>query len=170
MNTSFDRLHLVNTYGAFGSVGKTRPELVFQGTHDAAVTSETTWREYDFKCKPDRLDEAPCLITPYHRRLDWLLWFAAMGSPDRYPWSVHLVYQLLENDPSALSLIGENPFPDSPPRYIRVERYRYRFTEFGQDGWWRRERIGTFLPALSLDDPRLLRFMSQMGWLREHHP
>src|SRR5206468_4609973 len=50
MNTSFNRLELVNTYGAFGSVGRLRPEIVFEGTSDETITAETRWREYEFKC------------------------------------------------------------------------------------------------------------------------
>ena len=164
MNTSFDRLYLVNTYGAFGSVGDTRPELVFSGTQDEELGSETEWKEYDFKCKPDRLDEAPCVITPYHRRLDWLLWFAAMRSPDRYPWVVPLVFQFLENNPHALALIGDNPFPDQPPRWVRVERYQYRFTGFGEEGWWTREYMGGYLPPLRADDPRVTGFLQRAGY------
>jgi len=164
MNTSFDRLHLVNTYGAFGSVGQERPELVFSGTTDEVITADTVWREYDFKCKPDKPGEAPCFITPYHLRLDWLLWFAAMRSPDHYPWVVHLVYKLLENNPGALSLIKENPFGGEPPRWVRVERYRYRFTTFGEAGWWNREKMGRYLPPLRKDSPALLRYLRERGW------
>jgi hypothetical protein len=164
MNASFDRFSLVNTYGAFGTVGAERPELVFEGTMDETITAQTEWREYDFKCKPDRVDEAPCLITPYHRRLDWLLWFAAMRSPRDHPWVVHLVYKLLEGDPGTLSLLGESPFPDGPPRWIRVDRYRYQFTGFDDDGWWHRTRVGAFLPPLQVGDRRVLRFLERAGW------
>jgi hypothetical protein len=144
MNTSFDRLHLVNTYGAFGSVGRERLELVFSGSNDG-----TTWREYEFKCKPGSVDRRPCVITPYHYRLDWLLWFAAMGRPGQYPWVARLVEKLLTNDPATLSLIETNPFPDDPPASIRVELFRYEFAEPGEPGWWRRERVGSWLPATS---------------------
>ncbi len=164
MNASFDRLSLVNTYGAFGSVGQTRPELVFEGTTEETITPDTAWREFDFKCKPDRVDEAPCLITPYHRRLDWLLWFAAMSSPNRHPWVVHLVYKLLERDPDTLSLLGRDPFPDTPPRWIRVTRYRYTFTDWAEAGWWRRERMGPYLPPIQAGDMRVQRLLERLGW------
>jgi hypothetical protein len=71
MNSSFDRLQLVNTYGAFGSVGKERYEVVLSGTLDRKLTSDTKWTEIEFKCKPGRLDRRPCVISPYHYRLDW---------------------------------------------------------------------------------------------------
>ena len=149
MNTSFDRLFLVNTYGAFGSVGKERPEIVLEGTDDEVITEGTVWKEYEFKCKPGDPGRRPCLITPYHYRLDWLMWFAAMSSPDRYPWSAHLVWKLLAGDPGAQSLLAGNPFPARPPRYIRAQLYRYEFAPAGEaDGaWWRRELHRCVAPA-----------------------
>ena len=85
MNTSFSRLHLVNTYGAFGSVGRERLELVIEGTTSSEPSESADWHAYEFPCKPTRVDRRPCVITPYHYRLDWLLWFAAMGRPQIHP-------------------------------------------------------------------------------------
>lgn len=166
MNTSFDRLHLVNTYGAFGSVGEERREIVFEGTGDAAVTAATVWQEYDFWCKPGTPTRRPCLIAPFQPRLDWQIWFAAMSSPERYPWTLHLVAKLLRNDPGTLSLLSNNPFPDRPPRFVRAALYRYRFAPPGEpDGaWWRRTYLGEWLPPLSDDDARLRRFLEAYGW------
>jgi hypothetical protein len=166
MNTSFDRLHLVNTYGAFGSVGDVRREIVFEGTDDAAVTDTTAWKEYDFWCKPGTPTRRPCIIAPFQPRLDWQIWFAAMSRPERYPWTLHLVAKLLRNDPGALSLLSNNPFPDRPPRFIRAAYYRYQFAPPGEpDGaWWRRSYLGEWLPPLSADDSRLQRFLEAYGW------
>jgi hypothetical protein len=157
MNTSFDRLHLVNTYGAFGSVGRHRDEIVLEGTSDERISDATEWREYEWKCKPGDPMRRPCLITPYHYRLDWLIWFAAMSTPDRHPWVVTLVVKLLENDPGALSLLAGNPFPEAPPRFVRAELYRYEFTDPGDPSgaWWRRQRLRSWLRPLSLDELRL---------------
>jgi hypothetical protein len=165
MNTSFSRLHLVNTYGAFGSVGRERYELVFEGTtaRDAAEASE--WREYEFPCKPTSVDRRPCVITPYHYRLDWLLWFAAMGNVRQYPWAAHLVWKLLDNDPVVTGLLARNPFESEPPRFVRVELYRYRFAPPGSADWWERERVGSWLDATSRDDPRLLSFLKAQGFV-----
>ncbi len=167
MNTSFNRLELVNTYGAFGSVGRTRPEIIFEGTDDPVVTERTFWTAYEFKCKPGDPRRRPCVVSPYHYRLDWQIWFAAMSSPDRYPWTVHLVWKLLHNDPGALSLLANNPFAKAPPRYIRAELYRYEFAPPGEpDGaWWRRTPLGLWLPPLSADDPRLRRYLALHGWI-----
>ena len=165
MNTSFDRFHLVNTYGAFGVVGKERLELVFEGTTDEAISETTEWKSYEFECKPTSLDRRPCLITPYHYRLDWLLWFAAMGSPERYPWSAHLVWKLLHNDAGTLSLMEQNPFPDEPPKFIRVQLYRYEFAPLDEDAWWVRTPVGSWLPAVSVEDRRFREFLDAYGWL-----
>ncbi|NJL26779.1 MAG: lipase maturation factor family protein [Thermoanaerobaculia bacterium] len=91
-------------------------------------------------------------------RLDWLMWFAAMSTPEQYPWTLHLVWKLLHNDPGTLSLLASNPFPGEPPRFIRVRQFRYQFAPLGtpESVWWTRSEIGPWLPALSADDPRLV--------------
>jgi hypothetical protein len=167
MNTSFNRLDLVNTYGAFGSVGRQRPEIVLEGTRDPAIDADTRWVPYAFKCKPGALDRRPCVAAPYQYRIDWQLWFAAMSTPERYPWTVHLVWKLLHNDPGALALLDGNPFPDRPPRFIRAELYRYAFAPPGNPAghWWRRERLGTWIPPLSVENARLREFLAAYGWL-----
>jgi hypothetical protein len=168
MNTSFNRLHLCNTYGAFGSVGRKRAEIIFEGTSDAVITEKTQWKEYEFKSKPGDPLRRPGIISPYHYRLDWLIWFAAMSGPRQYPWTLHFVWKLLHNDPGTLSLLAKNAFPDSPPRFIRAELYHYEFAPLGDPtgAWWKRERIAEWLPPLSVEDGGLRRFLSLYGWLR----
>ncbi len=164
MNTSFDPLNLVNTYGAFGSVGRERLNVVFEGTLDLAgpgakfPDDKANWKAYPYKGLPVDLDRRPPQIAPYQLRLDWQMWFAAMSSPEEYPWTLTLVSKLLHNDPGALSLFAGNPFPDKPPRYIRAVLYRYSFAPPGNPGrrWWNRERVGgLWLPPMSADDPRI---------------
>ena len=122
MNSSYDPLDLVNTYGAFGTVGRERDEIIFEGTNDAVITGDTKWKEYEFKAKPGDPNRPPPFIAPYQPRIDWQIWFAAMSSPSEYPWTLHFVWKLLHNDPATLSLIANNPFPDAPPRYIRARQ------------------------------------------------
>ncbi len=167
MNTSFQSLDLVNTYGAFGSVGRERYNVVFEGTDAAAADADAVWKEYPYRALPVDCKRCPCQIAPYQPRLDWQMWFAAMSTPAQYPWTVHLVWKLLHNDPGALSLLGGNPFPGKPPRYVRATLYRYTFVEAGKSAgaWWKREPLGLWLPALSADDPNLLRFLAEAGWL-----
>jgi len=166
MNTSFDRLALVNTYGAFGSVGRLRPEIVFEGTRDASPGDESEWRAYEFPCKPGDVLRRPCVCAPYQYRLDWQIWFAAMSTPESYPWTLHLVWKLLHGDRGALSLLANDPFPEGPPRWIRARRYRYEFAPPGEAGgaWWNRTLVGEWLPPLSVDDERLHRFLRAYGW------
>src|SRR5262249_23799806 len=152
MNTSFDPFDLVNTYGAFGGIGRERDQVVLEGTDDAALGPDTRWQEYLFKCQPVDLLRRPCVISPYHSRIDWQMWFAAMSSFDREPWLVHLVYKLLKGDSGALSLLAPGPFRDHPPRYVRALLYRYEFTRLGDgtEAWWRRTLRGEYAPPLSL--------------------
>ena len=166
MNTSFDPLDLVNTYGAFGSVGQERLNVIFEGTNDEVPDVHADWKPYPYSALPVALDKRPRQVAPYQPRLDWRMWFAAMGTPEQYPWTLHLVWKLLHNDPGALSLFGESPFPEKPPRYIRAVLYRYAFAAPGnpEGNFWKRERLGVWLPPLSADDARLLSFLSQAGW------
>jgi hypothetical protein len=170
MNTSFDPLHLVNTYGAFGSVGRERFEIVLEGTDDAEPGPTTVWRAYEFKAKPGDPARRPPIVAPYHYRVDWLIWFAAMASPNDHPWLIHLIWKLLHNDPLALDLIANQPFPGKPPRWIRADLYRYRFAPLGSGAWWTREKVGPWLPALSGDDDDLRRFIASRGWLDPEPP
>jgi hypothetical protein len=167
MNTSFDPLDLVNTYGAFGTVGRERLNVVFEGTDADAPDTRAAWKAYPYQALPVALDQRPPQIAPYQPRLDWQMWFASMSTPDQYPWTLHLVWKLLHNDPGALSLFSGNPFPERPPRYIRAVLYRYKFAKPGnpEGNWWQREALGLWLPPLSAADPRLSDFLKQAGWL-----
>jgi hypothetical protein len=156
MNGSYDRLALVNTYGAFGSVGEVRHELVIEGTRDEAPGADTVWEPYELPCKPGDLDRTPCILGPYHHRLDWLIWFAAMYpelDDDAYytAWVRTLVHKLLLADPSLRSLLGHDPFGDVPPQWIRIRRFIYQFA--GPDeGGWLREGGRIWLDPVSLID------------------
>jgi hypothetical protein len=167
MNYSYDPLDLVNTYGAFGTVGRERDEIVFEGTDDALITGDTIWKEYEFKAKPGDPNRRPPFVAPYQPRIDWQIWFAAMSSPAEYPWTLHFVWKLLHNDRGTLSLIANNPFPDAPPHYIRARLYRYRFAPIGDKAWWKREPVGEWLPVLSADNPQFHRLLESMDWLDE---
>jgi hypothetical protein len=169
MNTSFDPFELVNTYGAFGTVGKERFNVIFEGTMDADSSDKANWKPYIYKGLPVKLDKRPPQIAPYQLRLDWQMWFASMSTPDEYPWTLHLIWKLLHNDPKALGLFAGNPFSGKPPRYIRAVLYRYSFAKRGnsQGHNWNRERINLWLPPMSANDPRLLEFLKSYGWIAQ---
>jgi Lipase maturation factor len=168
MNTSFDPFDLVNTYGAFGTVGRERYEIVLEGTGDDPDDPAARWVEYDFKCKPGTPDRRPCWISPYHDRLDWQMWFLAMPGAPIDPWFVHLVAGLLEGDRATRALLAPGPFEARPPRAIRALYYRYRFTRPGEDpaAWWKRTLVSEYLPPLTRDDPRLDDYLRREGGWR----
>ena len=154
MNMSFNPLHIVNTYGAFGSITRERYEIAIEGTTDETVTDRTMWVEYPFKGKPGDPARRPAQLAPYHLRLDWLMWFAAMGDAPEQPWFAGLLLKLLEGDRDVVGLLADNPFPDRPPRWVRARLYRYRFTTPAQreatGRWWNREAVAEYFPAVRL--------------------
>jgi len=168
MNTSYNPYHLVNSYGAFGSITRERYEIVLEGTDEAVITPMTRWHEYGFRGKPGDPGRMPPQIAPYHLRLDWLMWFAAMPSPYYDPWFIHLLAKLLEGDAPTISLLKTNPFPHRPPLYLRALHYRYRFTtpeERQQTGnWWQRELAGIYFPPVAQDDPALRNMLMKLGF------
>ncbi len=167
MNASFEPLHLVNTYGAFGSITRPRYEVVVEGTEEAEVTADTRWREYEFIGKPGDVNRTPPQIAPYHLRLDWLMWFAAFSTPQEHPWFISLLGKLLENDPAALGLLRYNPFPKAPPKYVRALLYEYHFTtreERRRTGAvWRRTLAGVYFPAVSRDNEAFRRALDEIS-------
>lgn len=169
MNTSFDRLHLVNTYGAFGSIGRDRGTLIIEGSNSADPATATDWKEYTFAAAPCQVTRPPIQIAPYQPHLDWQLWFAAMGTLREYPWTLNLCWKLLHNDAATLSLFARNgnPFPDHPPRYIRIGYYRYHFARPGnpEHVYWTRERLGNWLSPVSIDNEGFRTFLQDAGWI-----
>jgi hypothetical protein len=155
MNTSFEPLHLVNTYGAFGTITRTRYEIVIEGTDEPSVTPSTAWREYEFKGKPGDPSRRGPQIAPYHLRLDWLMWFEAFSPRPQDEWFIALLQQLLRGDAATLALLKTNPFPDRAPRFLRARYYRYRFTtadERRQTGrWWNRELVNEYVPPITIE-------------------
>lgn len=169
MNTSFSPLRIVNTYGAFGSITKRRTEVILKGTNSSTPESPlAVWEEYEFKCKPGDIFRQPCLISPYHYRLDWLMWFAAFQNYQHNPWLVHLAAKFLVNDKEVDSLIAHNPFHGrAPPKFIRADHYKYSFPKLwskeAKNGqWWKRKLIGQYMPPVSLN--MLREVIMNMGW------
>jgi hypothetical protein len=152
MNYSFNPLHLVNTYGAFGSVTRERYEIIVEGTEDATLTDRATWREYEFIGKPGDVRRRPPQIAPYHLRLDWLMWFIPLSPAYAADWFPRLIERLLDGDAATLRLLRHNPFPDGPPRFIRARFLRYRYTTWRErrasGAWWVREPAGDLMPPV----------------------
>lgn len=140
--TRFDTL---NSYGAFAHMTKTRPEIIVEGSNDG-----TTWVAYDFFFKPGRLDVRPKWVAPMHPRLDWQMWFAALGSCGQNSFVLKLQRHLLLGTADVLALMPAPPFT-TPPRFMRTIRYQYRFAPLSEVGaWWSRELEGPYCPAVTL--------------------
>ncbi|MGH1523409.1 lipase maturation factor family protein [Leifsonia sp. L25] len=155
MNASFNRWHLVNAYGAFGSVTKERYEVVVEGTADDPHDPGAEWREYGFRGKPGDPRRLPRQYAPYHLRLDWLMWFLALGSRDS-PWFEVFLLRLLEADRPTLRLLRLDPFGGRAPRSVRARMFLYRFATHAEkratgDRWVRTE-VGTLVPPVALRD------------------
>jgi hypothetical protein len=161
MNDSYNPLHLVGSYGAFGSVTRERYEVVVEGTRDEQLSEQTLWREYEFHGKPGDPQRRPRQWAPYHLRLDWLMWFLPLrvvvkpsglftrGHPR---WFMRFAARLLAADPQTLALLRTNPFPDSAPTFVRALFYRYELESPGRGRTgphWKRSYLGEYLPALS---------------------
>ncbi|MFB7405625.1 lipase maturation factor family protein [Streptomyces sp. NPDC056202] len=157
MNRSYDPYHLVNTYGAFGTVGRIRDEIVVEGTDDPEPHAGTVWREYGFKGKPGDPRRLPRQFAPYHLRLDWLMWFAALSPGYARDWFGPFVERLLDGDRDTLRLLARNPFPDAPPTFVRARLYRYRYTTWRElratGAWWHRTLVREYLPPTRLREP-----------------
>uniref|UniRef100_A0A8C5DUA9 Lipase maturation factor n=1 Tax=Gouania willdenowi TaxID=441366 RepID=A0A8C5DUA9_GOUWI len=164
-----DRFQLVNSYGLFRrmtGVGG-RPEVVLEGSYDGV-----TWKEIEFMYKPGNVSAPPAVVTPHQPRLDWQMWFAALGAHTQAPWFTSLVYRLLQGKADVIELIqtdvSQYPFHQQPPTYVRAHRYRYWFTERKPDGshqarWWRRVYDEEFYPMVHLGHTYLENMLSRYG-------
>lgn len=154
MNASYDPFRLVNTYGAFGSVTRTRYEVVVEGTAAATPGNEAEWREYEFLGKPGDPHRRSPQVAPYHLRLDWLMWFLPISPLYGERWFLPFLTRLLEGDAPTLALLRSNPFEDVPPTYVRARLFEYRFTTWRErratGAWWHRQPVGEFVPPLRL--------------------
>ncbi|HEY3685398.1 MAG TPA: lipase maturation factor family protein [Streptosporangiaceae bacterium] len=152
MNASFDGLHLVNTYGAFGSVSRRRLEVVVEGTAEAEPED---WRAYEFHGKPTDPRRWPRQFAPYHLRLDWAMWFAALSRDYARPWFGTLLHRLLDADPATLRLLRADPFEGARPAAVRASLYEYRFSSWrrlrAERVCWTRTRLGVYWPAVRRD-------------------
>jgi lipase maturation factor 1 len=146
---SVSPFEIINSYGLFAVMTTTRPEIVIEGSNDGV-----TWLPYEFKYKPGDLARRPAWVAPHQPRLDWQMWFAALGDYQSDPWIIRFMARLLQGSPEVLRLLGRNPFPDGPPHYVRAMLYQYRFTSPAErkstGAWWNRELKGVYVPAVSL--------------------
>jgi hypothetical protein len=140
----------VNAYGLFAVMTTTRPEIIVEGSQDGAE-----WTPYEFKYKVTDVHRRPPWVAPLHPRLDWQMWFAALGRYEEESWFHNFCLRLLEASPDVLQMLSRDPFHGTPPRYVRAVLYHYHFadpaTRRAAGVWWTRERVGDYSPVLSLD-------------------
>jgi lipase maturation factor 1 len=143
----------VNAYGLFAVMTTTRREVVLEGSQDGE-----TWAEYELKYKAGDLRRRPPWVAPRQPRVDWQMWFAALGRFDEERWLQNFCVRLLQNDADVLNLIERNPFQGRAPKYLRAVLYQYRFSDWATGRrdrtWWTRERLGDYSPVLSLERVR----------------
>jgi hypothetical protein len=140
-----------NGYGLFAVMTRERPEIIVEGSDDGQ-----TWREYEFKYKPGNVMKKPAFVAPFQPRLDWQMWFAALGSLRENSWLLRFEYRLLQNSPPVTALLAKNPFAPNAPKYIRAVVYEYRFTNRAErratGAWWMRQYLRVYAPPLSLQN------------------
>jgi len=155
----------INNYGLFAVMTTNRPEIIVEGSLDGQ-----TWLPYEFKWKPGELKRRPSFVEPHQPRLDWQMWFAALGDYRENPWFMNFCCRLLQGAPDVLALLEKNPFPKQPPLFVRATLYEYQFTTMEErsrtGNWWKREYKGRYCPTLSLKErgkqtPALTPFLEQ---------
>ena len=148
--SDLEPLRIVNSYGLFAVMTTSRPEIIIEGSNDG-----NTWLDYEFKFKAGDPRRAPRWVEPFQPRLDWQMWFAALGDYRSTPWFSHLMLRLLEGSPPVLALLARNPFPHSPPKYVRALIYDYQFTTWSErqakGEWWHRRLLGGYFPTVTLN-------------------
>jgi hypothetical protein len=143
--------HIFNSYGLFAVMTTSRPEIIILGSDD-----RENWFPYEFKWKPGIVTNKPEFVAPHQPRLDWQMWFAALSNYERNPWLIQFMIRLLQGSPPVVALLGSNPFPDRPPKYLQALVYDYRFSDAEsrnrEGSWWTRKLLRPYTPILQLPD------------------
>ena len=145
---ALEPFRIANQYGLFAVMTNGRYEIEFQESNDGQ-----NWTAYSFRNKPQALNEAPRIYAPYQPRFDWNLWFASLGDWRQDEIVPVTEQRLLENDRDVLALFRGDPFPQTPPRFVRAVLWQYWFTSREEKratgNWWRRKDLGLFGPELT---------------------
>lgn len=162
--------HITSGYGLFrrttgmGDNGRgqvvERPEVILFGSHDGEH-----WEEFDFRHKPGNVSWVPTIVAPHQPRLDWQMWFAALGPAKEHPWFMNLVYKLLLNSKAVRDLMSpDSPFSDTPPRFIKADLYTYDFSKGDSRDWWSRKFSRSYLDAVDADSQALQQYVKTHGF------
>jgi predicted DCC family thiol-disulfide oxidoreductase YuxK len=146
--------YIANHYGLFAVMTTERPEIVIEGSRDGVA-----WKAYEFRYKPGDVLRRPRMCTPHMPRLDWQMWFAALGDVRQNRWFLVLCWRLLEGSPEVRRALAVDPFGDDPPKYIRANVYIYNFTTAEErrasHAWWKRALRGAYVRTLMLQNGEL---------------
>ncbi|CAD5120752.1 DgyrCDS9313 [Dimorphilus gyrociliatus] len=166
-HTATRKFQIVNSYGLFRTMTGVggRPEVILEG----APKRDGPWFEYNFQYKPGNLTKSPPWVAPHQPRLDWQMWFAALGVYEHNAWLLNLVYRLLTNEPTVVQLLDVDPIPkyreqygDSTPRYIRALLYNYHYSDKNERVyWWSRTLKQIYLPVVGLDDKGFMQYLTE---------
>ncbi|CAJ0565533.1 unnamed protein product, partial [Mesorhabditis spiculigera] len=154
------KFHLVNSYGLFRSMTglEGRPEIVLEGSDGPSGP----WKEIEFYAKPGNLNRSPPFVVPHQPRLDWQMWFAALGTYQQNPWFVSMVHQLLNNNTNVVRLLEKYPFTkDQPMKFARAHMYIYHYSKWNGSGWWTRDFQGEYMPTLTRNAEPILDFLAK---------
>ncbi|XP_025087696.1 lipase maturation factor 2-like isoform X2 [Pomacea canaliculata] len=174
LHTKTEPFQITNSYGLFRKMTGVggRPEVIVEGSYEA----NRGWKEYNFLYKPGDVSARPPIVAPHQPRLDWQMWFAALGNYQNHRWFVTLLYRLLTAQPEVLELMGDNPFPEKPPNYVRALLYHYHYTpstplnSSQKKDWWERTLKAEYIPVLAKNDSNLLEFLRHNRILEEPPP
>ncbi len=140
---------ITNGYGLFAVMTTSRPEIIIEGSNDGSH-----WQAYEFRSKAGDIHRRPPWFIGHMPRVDWQMWFAALGRYQENPWFLSLCQRVLEGSPPVLSLLAKNPFPNTPPKHLRAIVYEYHFSTPTQrratGAWWTRTQQGLYCPVLEL--------------------
>ena len=142
VRTAIAPFRSINIYHLFASMTLIRREVVIEGSNDG-----TTWLPYEFRYKPGDLNRPPPFVAPHQPRVDFQLWFLLLrGRPPRDAYFNNLLARLVQAPHVVAPLFSSDPFPDVPPKFLRLAFYRYRFTDWAtrraSGAWWQRELLG----------------------------
>ena len=141
--------HFANSYGPFEVMTEERREVMFEGSEDG-----TNWKPYRLRYNPAEPARFPRVATPMQPRLDWQLWFAALGDIHLNRWVQAVAAGLLSGSEPITGLFRDNPFEKSPPQYVRAVSRSYEFTtpteRAATGAWWKVGEPQVYLRPMQL--------------------
>uniref|UniRef100_A0A8D8RR14 Lipase maturation factor n=2 Tax=Cacopsylla melanoneura TaxID=428564 RepID=A0A8D8RR14_9HEMI len=165
-------LHISNSYGLFrvmtGVDG--RPEVIIEGANNR----QGPWTEIPFRYKPGNVNRTLPIVAPHQPRLDWQMWFAALGTYHQNPWISSLAYRLLTHQPEVLALldVANYPFKSKAPAFVRAVSYKYYYSPAATKTpqWWIRNRQEEYFPEFEANHQPLIAYLTQFGILKKRKP